>query len=170
MSKFIKQAGMPSMLKDGASVQNDPMLKNIQACKEMAQVTKTSFGPFGLNKMVVNHLGKLFVTHDAAVILRELEVQHPAANLLVMSSKAIEEEVGDGSNYTIMFAAELLSEAEGLRKKGLKPAEIIRGYQVALKKALEVLKANILGSIKDHRNAEEMMVPIKWAIAFQAVR
>ena len=165
MSKFIKQAGLPSMLKEGASVQDDPLLKNIQACKEMSQVTRSSFGPFGLNKMVINHLGRLFVTHDAAVILRELEVQHPAANLLVMASKAMEEEVGDGSNFTLMLAGELLSEAENLRKMGLKPTEIIRGYSVALLKAQEVLKENIVVKVKDHRDESEVIPAISSSIA-----
>eukprot|EP01060_Flectonema_neradi_P008521 TRINITY_DN1608_c2_g1_i1.p1 TRINITY_DN1608_c2_g1~~TRINITY_DN1608_c2_g1_i1.p1 ORF type:complete len:538 (+),score=142.15 TRINITY_DN1608_c2_g1_i1:46-1659(+) len=165
MSKFIKQAGLPAMLKDGASVQDDPLLKNIQACKEMSQVTRSSFGPFGLNKMVINHLGRLFVTHDAAVILRELEVQHPAANLLVMASKAMEEEVGDGSNFCLMIAGELLSEAENLRKMGLKPTEIIRGYSVALTKAQEILKDNVVSKVKDHRDEKEVVPAISSAIA-----
>eukprot|EP01064_Diplonema_japonicum_P023267 TRINITY_DN33705_c0_g1_i1.p1 TRINITY_DN33705_c0_g1~~TRINITY_DN33705_c0_g1_i1.p1 ORF type:complete len:554 (+),score=129.84 TRINITY_DN33705_c0_g1_i1:50-1663(+) len=165
MSKFIKNAGLPSMLKEGASVQDDPLLKNIEACKELAKVTKSSYGPFGLNKMVINHLGKLFVTHDAAVILRELEVQHPAANLLVMASKAMEEEVGDGSNFTIMLAGELLAEAESLKKKGLKPAEIIRGYTVASKKCIELLKEQVTGKLQDHRNVDEVVSCIKSSIA-----
>eukprot|EP01059_Diplonema_ambulator_P028843 TRINITY_DN47830_c0_g1_i1.p1 TRINITY_DN47830_c0_g1~~TRINITY_DN47830_c0_g1_i1.p1 ORF type:complete len:538 (+),score=168.83 TRINITY_DN47830_c0_g1_i1:41-1654(+) len=165
MAKFIKNAGLPSMLKEGSSVQDDPLLKNIEACKEMAKVTKSSYGPYGLNKMVINHLGKLFVTHDAAVILRELEVQHPAANLLVMASKAMEEEVGDGSNYTIMLAAELLSQAESLKKTGLKPAEIIRGYTVASKKALETLKTCIVGKVTDHRDEEQVVAAITSSIA-----
>ena len=165
MSKFIKQSQLPSMLKEGASVQDDPLIKNIQACKEMAQVTKSSFGPYGLNKMVINHLGKLFVTHDAAVILRELEVQHPAANLLVMASKSMEEEVGDGSNFTIMLAGELLSHAELLKKKGLKATEIMRGYEVAKKKALELLKENIVGKVVDHRDIAEVQAALTSSIA-----
>eukprot|EP01063_Lacrimia_lanifica_P014362 TRINITY_DN20972_c0_g1_i1.p1 TRINITY_DN20972_c0_g1~~TRINITY_DN20972_c0_g1_i1.p1 ORF type:complete len:538 (+),score=295.18 TRINITY_DN20972_c0_g1_i1:46-1659(+) len=165
MAKFIKNAGLPNMLKDGHTVQDDPLLKNIQACKEMAQVTRSSYGPMGLNKMVINHLGKLFVTHDAAVILRELEVQHPAANLLVMASKAMEEEIGDGSNFTVMFAGELLQEAEGLRKKGLKAAEMIRGYTVAHKKAMEILLAQKIETVKDHRDFAEVATPVKYSIA-----
>eukprot|EP01061_Rhynchopus_euleeides_P033544 TRINITY_DN562_c4_g1_i1.p1 TRINITY_DN562_c4_g1~~TRINITY_DN562_c4_g1_i1.p1 ORF type:complete len:553 (+),score=231.23 TRINITY_DN562_c4_g1_i1:47-1660(+) len=165
MAKFIKNAQLPSMLKEGSTVQDDPLLKNIQACREMSQVTRSSYGPYGLNKMVINHLGKLFVTHDAAVILRELEVQHPAANLLVMASKAIEEEVGDGSNYTIMLAGELLSEAEHLKKKGLKATEIIRGYAIAQKKALELLKSNVVATVKDHRDPEEVLPALLSSIA-----
>eukprot|EP00755_Sulcionema_specki_P002214 Sspe_Gene.3383::Locus_1111_Transcript_1_3_Confidence_0.500_Length_1698::g.3383::m.3383/K09500/CCT8; T-complex protein 1 subunit theta len=165
MARFIKAAGLPSMLKDGASVQDDPLTKNIQACKQMAAVTKSSFGPYGLNKMIINHLGKLFVTHDAAVILRELEVQHPAANLLVMASKAMEEEMGDGSNFTVMFAAELLSQAEGLKTMGLKPAEIIRGYSHALRKCMEILETKKIGNVTDIRNVEEVVKAIKPSIA-----
>ena len=165
MAKFIKNAQLPSMLKEGATVQDDPLLKNIEACKEMAKVTKSSFGPYGLNKMVINHLGKLFVTHDAAVILRELEVQHPAANLIVMASNAIEQEVGDGSNYTVMLSGELLAEAEHLKKKGLKATEIMRGYSIAQRKAVELLKANIVETVKDHRDPAEVKPAVTASIA-----
>jgi len=165
MSRFIKQAGLPSMLKDGASVQEEPLLKNIQACKELAQMTRSSFGPFGLNKMVINHIGKLFVTHDAAVILRELEVQHPAANLLVMASRAMEEEVGDGSNLTIMLAGELLQKAEHLRKMGLKPAEIAQGYAHALEKAEEILLTKKIGEVTDLRDQDAVVKALRSCLA-----
>lgn len=69
------------------------MYRNIEACKELSTVTRSSYGPNGMNKMVINHLEKLFVTNDAATVLRELEVQHPAAKLLVMATKTMEQEV-----------------------------------------------------------------------------
>ena len=69
------------------------MLRNIQACKELSKVTRSSYGPNGMNKMVINHLEKLFVTNDAATIIKELEVVHPAAKMLVMATKMMEQEV-----------------------------------------------------------------------------
>ena len=92
-----------------------------------------------MNKMVINHLDRLFVTSDAAVIVRELEVAHPAAKLLVMAAQAQEQEIGDGTNLVVTFGGELLGNAEELIRDGLHPSEIIEGYETALGKTLEWL-------------------------------
>ena len=84
--------------------------------------------------MVINHLDKLFVTNDAATIVNELEVQHPAAKILVLAGRAQQEEIGDGANLTISFAGELLEKAEELIRIGLHPSEIIIGYTKAINK------------------------------------
>lgn len=78
--------------------------------------------------MVINHLDKLFITNDAGTIVSELEIQHPAAKILVLAGKAQQEEIGDGANLTISFAGELLRGAEELIRMGLHPSEIIIGY------------------------------------------
>ena len=93
----------------------------------------------GQNKMVINHLEKLFVTNDAATILRELEVQHPAAKMLVMASQQQEQECGDGTNFVLVFGGALLAAAEDLLRMGLSVTEVIEGYKLALKKAHELL-------------------------------
>lgn len=82
--------------------------------QDIANMVKTSFGPNGMNKMIINHLDKLFVTNDAATMIRELEVEHPAAKLLVMASEQQAHEVGDGTNFVIIFAGMLLHKAENL--------------------------------------------------------
>ena len=92
-----------------------------------------------MNKMVINHVEKLFVTNDAATIMREVEVQHPAAKLLILASDMQEKEVGDGTNFTIVFAGQLLQNARDLLNMGLSPVEIIDGYNIALKHTLEIL-------------------------------
>lgn len=89
--------------------------------------------------MVINHLDKLFVTNDAATIVNELEVQHPAAKLLVLAGKAQQEEIGDGANLTISFAGEILQGADELIRMGLHPSEIISGYTKAINKVFECL-------------------------------
>jgi T-complex protein 1 subunit theta len=93
----------------------------------------------GVAAQVINHLEKLFVTNDAATIVGELEVQHPAAKLLVMASNMQEVEVGDGTNLVVVLAGELLSMAEELLKSGLHVSEIIGGYKAAEAKALELI-------------------------------
>ena len=90
--------------------------------------------------MVINHLDKLFVTSDAAVIVRELEVAHPAAKLLVMAAQAQESEIGDGTNLVVTFGGELLGMAEELIRDGLHPSEIIEGYEKALGQTLTWLE------------------------------
>ncbi|XP_042024988.1 T-complex protein 1 subunit theta [Salvia hispanica] len=135
--------GIQSMLKEGhrhLSGLDEAVIKNIDACKQLAVITRTSLGPNGMNKMVINHLDKLFVTNDAATIVNELEVQHPAAKLLVLAGKAQQEEIGDGANLTVSFAGELLQNAEELIRMGLHPSEIIVGYTKAINKTIEVLE------------------------------
>lgn len=145
------------MLKDGArfySGIDEVALRNIEACKELAETTKSAYGPNGMNKMVINHIEKLFVTNDAATIMREIEVQHPAAKLVIMASEMQEKEVGDGTNFTIIFASTLLQNAADLLQMGLTPIEIIDGYSIALKKVEEILPKLICWEVKDLRDKE----------------
>ncbi|XP_033002784.1 T-complex protein 1 subunit theta isoform X2 [Lacerta agilis] len=154
-----KAPGFAQMLKDGAkhySGLEEAVYRNIQACKELAQTTRTAYGPNGMNKMVINHLEKLFVTNDAATILRELEVQHPAAKMIVLASHMQEQEVGDGTNFVLVFAGALLEHAEELLRMGLSVSEVIEGYEKALKKALEILPELVCCSAKNLRDVEEV--------------
>jgi len=93
-----------------------------------------------MNKMIINHLDKLFVTSDSATIIKEMEVQHPAAKMVVMASDMQEKEIGDGSNFVICLAGSLLTEAAELIKMGLHPSEILHGYEIASQKSMEYLK------------------------------
>eukprot|EP00249_Psilotum_nudum_P010921 c22847_g1_i1 orf=498-2132(-) len=142
MPFHLQPYGVQAMLKEGhrlLSGLDEAVLKNIDACKELSHITRTSLGPNGMNKMLINHLDKLFVTNDAATIINELEVQHPAAKLLVLAAKAQQEEIGDGANLVVTLAGELLQGAEELIRMGLHPSEIIGGYTKASTKALELL-------------------------------
>ena len=101
MALKVPRAGGPSLFKDGYKhLQGieEAVLRNIQAVNELSDIVRTSFGPNGRNKMVVNHLGRIFVTSDAATIIREMEVVHPAAKLLVFASPQ-QEEPRDGEHY-----------------------------------------------------------------------
>merc|ERR1711962_738795 len=121
--------GFASMMKDGAkhySGLEEAVFRNISACKEFSTTLKTAYGPRGRNKMVINHLEKLFVTNDAATIIRELEIEHPAAKLIVLASQMQEQEMGDGTNWVVMFAGALLEYAEDLIKMGLTPTDWLK--------------------------------------------
>ncbi|XP_066362405.1 T-complex protein 1 subunit theta-like isoform X1 [Miscanthus floridulus] len=162
--------GIQSMLKEGhrhLSGLEEAVLKNIDACRELSAITRTSLGPNGMNKMVINHLDKLFVTNDAATIVNELEVQHPAAKILVLAGRAQQEEIGDGANLTISFAGELLVKAEELIRMGLHPSEIIIGYTKAINKTIEILEDLVeKGSENmDVRNKEEVVLRMRSAVA-----
>lgn len=155
------------MLKEGAkhySGLDDAVYRNIQACRELTQKTRSSLGPNGMNKMVVNHLEKLFVTNDAATIIKELEVQHPAAKMLVLASQMQEQEVGDGTNFVLVFAGALLDAAEGLLRTGLSPPEVIEGYEKACKKALEILPELTCSSLLDLRDKDEVASALRTAV------
>ncbi|MED6151759.1 T-complex protein 1 subunit theta [Stylosanthes scabra] len=166
----IQPYGIQSMLKEGhkhLSGLDEAVLKNIDACKQLSTITRTSLGPNGMNKMVINHLDKLFVTNDAATIVNELEVQHPAAKILVLAGKAQQEEIGDGANLTISFAGEILQGAEELIRMGLHPSEIISGYTKAINKTIEILDELVeKGSeTMDVRNKEQVISRMKAAVA-----
>lgn len=138
--------GFQSMLKEGyrhyAGLE-EAILKNIDAAKELSLLTRTSFGPNGMKKMVVNHIDKIFVTSDSTTILKESEINHPAAKLIAMASKMQKEDFGDSTNYVVTLAGELLTQAELLIKSGLHPSAIISGYQIGLEAALKALENSV---------------------------
>eukprot|EP00300_Choanocystis_sp_HF-7_P027340 c32434_g1_i1.p1 GENE.c32434_g1_i1~~c32434_g1_i1.p1 ORF type:complete len:569 (-),score=150.40 c32434_g1_i1:101-1705(-) len=140
-------SGLTDLLKDGTKHFqgiDEAVAKNLQACKQLSDMTRTSLGPQGRNKMVINHIGKMFVTSDAATIIRELEIAHPAANMVMLATKQQEQEVGDGSNFVVIFAGELLYGAAALLRMGLHVTEIIRGYEKALQNTLSLLPALVV--------------------------
>jgi len=168
MALPVPKSVLQNMMKDGAKHfkgLEEAVYRNIGACKELTQILRSSYGPNGMNKMVINHLDKLFVTNDAATILKELEVQHPAAKMLVLASHMQETEMGDGTNWVLIFAGALLENAEELLKSGLSPAEVIEGYELACKYATEILPDLSCYTIKDMRDPVDVARCMKTAIA-----
>jgi len=117
----------------------DAQKNNIAAAKLVAELVKTSLGPRGLDKMLVDSLGDVTITNDGATILKEIDTQHPAAKMMVEISKTIDTEVGDGTTSSVVFAGALLEKAEKLLEKDVHSTVIIDGYQAASEKALELL-------------------------------
>ncbi|EGR34619.1 hypothetical protein IMG5_005740 [Ichthyophthirius multifiliis] len=159
--------GVNSLLKEGHkhfSGMEEAVLKNINACKEISNMTKTSLGPNGMKKMVINHLDKIFVTSDAATIMQELEVQHPAAKMIIMASKMQENECGDATNLVIALSGEILSQAENLIKMGLHPSQIITGYEQALKATITYLETLTEFTVDDPKNVEQVTKAIRSAL------
>ncbi|KAG2182094.1 hypothetical protein INT43_007021 [Umbelopsis isabellina] len=168
MALRIPKNTLPQLFKDGYKFQQgieEAVIRNIEATHELSEVTRTSLGPNGRNKMIVNHLEKLFVTNDAATIIRELEVVHPAAKLLVMASQQQESEVGDATNFVLVFAGELLEKAAYLLRMGLHPSEIIQGYELARDKALAILEELTINKAASLTDANELKKAVRSAIA-----
>ncbi|MDW8360147.1 MAG: thermosome subunit beta [Candidatus Caldarchaeum sp.] len=112
---------------------------NIMVAKIIAETMKSSLGPRGMDKMLVDSFGDIVITNDGATILKEMDVEHPVAKMLVEVSKAQDEEVGDGTTSTVVLAGELLAKAEELIEKEVHPTIVIEGYRKAAVKALEIL-------------------------------
>lgn len=156
--------GLQGMLKEGHRHYvglEEAILRNIEACREISNITKSSFGPNGMKKMILNHIDKIFVTNDAATILKEAEVHHPAAAMLAMAAQMQKEDFGDSTNYVMTFAGELLSKAQGLIQTGLHPSVIIKGYELAQKECLRLLEEEcVKWNVDDHlsvENAQKVM-------------
>ncbi|KAL4739394.1 TCP-1/cpn60 chaperonin family-domain-containing protein [Aspergillus similis] len=141
------------------------VIRNIEACQAISQTVQTSLGPYGRNKIVINHLQKMILTSDAATILRELEVVHPAAKLLVMASQQQDAEMGDGTNLVIVLAGELLKKAEELLRLGLKTSDIVQGYEKAQNFALKVLEDLEVDRLQDLRSQTELTKALRTVVA-----
>jgi thermosome len=130
------------LLKEGSTQTkgNDAQRNNIQAAKLVAELVRTSLGPRGMDKMLVDTLGDVTITNDGATILKEIDVQHPAAKMMVEISKATDNEVGDGTTSTVVLAGSLLEKAEELVTKNVHPTVVVDGFKKASEKAIEVLR------------------------------
>ena len=130
------------LLKEGTSEtkKKDAQKNNISAAKLIAQILRSSLGPRGLNKMLVDPLGDVTITNDGATILKEIEVQHPAAKMMVEVTKAVDNEVGDGTTSVTVLAGSLLEKAEDLINKNVHATVIVDGYRRASEKAIRILR------------------------------
>jgi T-complex protein 1 subunit theta len=161
-------AGLKGMLKDGFKTYEGlygAVFRNIEAAKAISAMVRTSLGPNGMNKLVVNHLEKIIVTSDCAAIMNELEVQHPAAKLLVLAAQMQDNEFGDQTNFVVSFAGELLKLAEDLLRNGLHTAEVIAGYQRAYTKVLEILPTLVVRTVDNPRDLEQLKTSIRSVLA-----
>jgi thermosome len=130
------------LLKEGTSEtkKKDAQKNNITAAKLIAQILKSSLGPRGLDKMLVDPLGDVTITNDGATILKEIEVQHPAAKMMVEVTKSVDTEVGDGTTSVAVLAGSLLEKAEDLINKNVHATVIVDGYRRAAEKAIKILR------------------------------
>src|ERR687883_1210195 len=136
--------GVPVLiLKEGTkeSKGKEAQKNNITAAKLISEIVKSSLGPRGMDKMLVDSLGDVTITNDGATILKEIDVQHPAGKMMVEISKATDNEVGDGTTSVVILAGALIEKAEELIRKDVHPTIIVDGYRKSATKAIEVLNS-----------------------------
>jgi len=117
----------------------DAQENNIAACKSVAKAVRTTLGPKGMDKMMVDSIGDLVVTNDGVTILEEMDLDHPAAKMMVEVAQTQEEEVGDGTTTAVVLAGELLKQSEDLLDQEIHPTVITKGYRMAREKSTDVL-------------------------------
>ncbi|NWY12036.1 TCPA protein, partial [Aphelocoma coerulescens] len=118
--------------------------QNVTAASAIANIVKSSLGPVGLDKMLVDDIGDVTITNDGATILKLLEVEHPAAKVLCELADLQDKEVGDGTTSVVIIAAELLKNADELVKQKIHPTSIIGGYRLACKEAVRYINENLV--------------------------
>lgn len=149
----INLAGQPILiLKEGTerSKGKDAIQQNINAARVIADSVRTSLGPLGLDKMLVDQFGDVVITNDGATIMKEIDVQHPAAKMMVEVSKTQDEETGDGTTTSVIVTGELLKQAAKLLEQKIHPTVITEGYRKAADEALRIIeKVSIKADIED---------------------
>ncbi len=142
-AQIAQIGGVPVLiLREGTNrtVGKEAQRNNIMAARAIGDTVRTTLGPRGLDKMLVDSLGDITITNDGATILDEMEVQHPAAKMMVEIAKTQDDEVGDGTTSAVILAGELLKKAEDLIEKGIHPSIIVAGYKKGLARAQKILE------------------------------
>ncbi|HEY7078508.1 MAG TPA: thermosome subunit beta [Nitrososphaeraceae archaeon] len=160
MSNQNAPGGVPVLiLKEGATQTKgrDAQKNNITAAKLIAEVVRSSLGPRGMDKMLVDSLGDVTVTNDGATILKEIDVQHPAAKMMVEVAKSVDNEVGDGTTSAVVLAGALIEKAEQLIAKDVHPTIIVDGYRKSASKVIEIFN-NMAQKVSN--NDKEQLIKI----------
>lgn len=157
-----QMGGQPILIlsdKTQRTIGKDAQRMNILAARVVAESVKTTLGPRGMDKMLVDSLGDVVVTNDGVTILKEMDIEHPAAKMMVEVAKTQEDEVGDGTTTAVVIGGELLKKAENLLDQDVHPTVIAKGYRMAAEKAKEILrKIAIPISIKDDEMLNKVAV------------
>ncbi|CAK7222624.1 chaperonin-containing T-complex alpha subunit Cct1 [Sporothrix curviconia] len=159
MTSMFEQSRQGTLFLGGQKISGtDIRDQNVMATQAIANVVKSSFGPSGLDKMMVDDIGDVTVTNDGATILTLLDVEHPAGKILVDLAQQQDKEVGDGTTSVVLIAAELLRRANELMKNRIHPTTIITGYRLALREAVKYMNENV--SIKVEQLGRESLLNI----------
>ena len=160
MAYLTTQGGQPVLiLKEGTARRRgrDARRNNIMAARVVAETVKTTLGPRGMDKMLIDSLGDITITNDGAAILEEIDVEHPSAKMMVEVAKTQDDMVGDGTTTAVVLAGELLRRAEELLDQGIHPTVVVSGYRKAIEKAKESLEKNgVTLDLNDHETLKKV--------------
>ena len=163
-------SGQPVLILKEGTTRNrgkEAQRNNIMAARVIGEVLKTTLGPRGMDKMLIDSLGDITITNDGAAILNEIEVEHPAAKMMVEIAKTQDDMVGDGTTTAVVLASELLKKAEELLDQNIHPTILVSGYRKAAQKAIEVVeKVSVPVDVEDRKT---MMKVALTSIASKAV-
>ncbi|KAL2760186.1 hypothetical protein ACRALDRAFT_2038881 [Sodiomyces alcalophilus JCM 7366] len=150
MASMFEQSGSGTLFLGGQKISGQDIRdRNVLATQAIANVVKSSFGPSGLDKMMVDDIGDVTVTNDGATILSLLDVEDPAGKILVDLAHQQDKEVGDGTTSVVLIAAELLRRGNDLMKNRIHPTTIITGYRLALREAIKYMNENVSVSVEN---------------------
>jgi T-complex protein 1 subunit alpha len=156
---------MADMIIDGERTSGqDVRSQNVTATSAIANIVKSSLGPVGLDKMLVDSIGDVTITNDGATILKLLEVEHPAAKVLVELADLQDQEVGDGTTSVVIIAAELLKRGNKLVIDKIHPTSVMSGYRMAMKEAVRYIKENMTVKI-DNLGKEHLLASAKTSMS-----
>ncbi len=161
------------ILKEGSqrTAGREAQRSNIMAAKAVAGAVRTTLGPKGMDKMLVDTMGDVVITNDGVTILKEMDIEHPAAKMMVEIAKTQDTEVGDGTTTAVVLAGELLKQAEGLLEQEIHPTVIAAGYRAAADKSMEILKSlSVKVSVKDQDLLRKIAVTAMTGKGSQAAR
>ncbi|KAK1443192.1 T-complex protein 1 subunit theta [Babesia gibsoni] len=165
---FAQRFGPQALMRSGARMlgpSDNAILRNIEACTTIADMLKSSLGPNGMKKLIVNHISKRFVTSDCETILSGVDVQHPAAKVLAMAVQTMQSEFGDGTNTLIAIAGELLENAGLMIQDGLHISDIRLGYEIAYKRLLELIDGEVVWTLENPHSEEQLSRVVYSSIA-----
>jgi chaperonin GroEL (HSP60 family) len=150
----MDKAGQPIIIIDPRKEQTkgkEVLSMNIAAAKAVASIVKSTLGPRGMDKMLVNPLGDITITNDGATILHDMSIEHPAAKMLVEVAQSLESSAGDGTTSAVVFTGALLEKAENLIDNGVHPTVILKGYRLAAEKAVELFESLAVSTEEDKK-------------------
>ena len=144
---------------------------NIMAAKAVAGAVRTTLGPKGMDKMLVDTMGDVVITNDGVTILKEMDIEHPAAKMMVEIAKTQDTEVGDGTTTAVVLAGELLKQAEELLEQEIHPTVIAAGYRAAAEKSMEILQTlAVKVTVKDEDLLRKIAITAMTGKGSQAAR
>ncbi|CRG98710.1 T-complex protein 1 subunit theta, putative [Plasmodium relictum] len=161
---FSNKLGLNSILKDGYRIvknNEDTILKNIEACKEISSIIQTSLGPKCMNKLIINHINKKIVSSDCITILKDLEINHPVVNILKKLSETMNYEYGDFTNYVFTLATEMLDKASFLIQQGFNTNDILNGFLLGYNEIERVLPELVAWKLENFYNEKEIEKVVK---------